>query len=226
MAKKRNTWELRNGDVIYVEEHHDGMYGAPGEKRSKKAKPTKEQMQKVNAMNKKKRARMRLLQYFNTGDCFATWTYDEKKRPGDMKEALAHFQKAMRYVRREYKKRGRELFWIRNIEKGTKGAWHIHLVINEIGDTLSILERAWEHGVTYCSAIKKNSKVYDEDFSKLASYITKDENSRLLKKMGNWRSPGSKKRTITHHGICRFRNQSRRHFTGGKKNRSQRRVIT
>ena len=226
MAKKRNTWWLRNGDVIYVEEHHDGMYGAPGEKRLKKAKPTKEQMQKVNAMNKEKRARMRLLQYFNTGDCFATWTYDPKNRPGDMKEALAHFQKAMRYVRREYKKRGRELFWIRNIEKGTKGAWHIHLVINEIGDTASILERAWEHGVTYCSAIKKNSKVYDEDFSKLASYITKDENSRLLKRTGNWRSPGSKKRTITHHATCRFRNQSRRRFTGGRKSQSQRRVIT
>lgn len=189
MAIKRNTYKLRHGDVIDVEEHHDGNYGAPGEQRIKKAKPTKEQMRQVNAMNKVKRARLRLLQYFRPGDCFATWTYEEKKRPPDMKTALKDFQKAMRCVRKEYKKRGCELFWIRNIERGTKGAWHIHLVINEIGDTASILERAWESGVTYCSAIRKSSKVYDEDFTKLASYITKDGNTRVSKKDGELAKP-------------------------------------
>ena len=186
MATKRKTYSLRHGDVIDVEEHHDGNYGAPGKKRMKKAKPTKEQMQWVNAMNKMKRARLRLHEYFRPGDCFATWTYEVRKRPPDMKSALKHFQIAMRHVRKEYKKRGRELFWIRNIERGTKGAWHIHLVINEIGGTAGILEKAWEHGVTYCSAIRKNDKVYDEDFTKLASYITKDENTRYKKADGEY----------------------------------------
>lgn len=186
MATKRKTYSLRHGEVIDVEEHHDGNYGAPGKKRAKRAKPTKEQMQWVNAMNKARKARLRLLEYFRPGDCFATWTYELKKRPSDMRTALKHFQIAMRHVRKEYKKRGRELFWIRNIEQGTKGAWHIHLVINEIGDTASILEKAWEHGGTYCSAIRKNTKVYDEDFTKLASYITKDENTRCKKKNGEF----------------------------------------
>ena len=189
MATKRNTYSLRHGDVIDVEEHHDGNYGAPGKKRAKRAKPTKEQMQQVNAMNKAKRTRLRLLEYFRSGDCFATWTYEVRNRPPNMKEALKHFQVAMRYVRKEYKKHGRELFWIRNIEQGTKGAWHIHLVINEIGNTASILEKAWEYGITYCSAIRKNDKVYDEDFSKLASYITKDENTRYKKANGEYGKP-------------------------------------
>lgn len=189
MATKRNTYRIRHGDVIDVEEHHDGNYGAPGKKRAKRAKPTKEQMQWVNAMNKAKKARLRLLEYFNPGDCFATWTYEVKKRPPDMKTALKHFQAAMRYVRKEYKKRGRELFWIRNIETGTKGAWHIHLVINQIGDTVSILERAWEYGATYSVEIKKSDKVYDEDFSKLANYITKDENTRYKKENGECGKP-------------------------------------
>lgn len=189
MATKRKIYNLRHGEVIDVEEHHDGNYGAPGKKRAKRAKPTKEQMQWVNAMNKAKRARLRLLEYFRPGDCFATWTYEIRKRPPDMKAALKHFQAAMRYVRKEYKKRGRELFWIRNIERGTKGAWHIHLVINEIGDTASILEKAWEHGITFCSAIRKNDKVYDEDFTKLASYITKDENTRYKKANGEYGRP-------------------------------------
>lgn len=181
---KRKKYMLRKGDIIDVEEFHDGKYGCPGGKRVKRAKPTEEQMKKVNAMNKTKRCRQRLLEYFNPGDCFATWTYQPRCRPPDMKAALKDFQNAIRKVRKEYKKRGYELFWIRNIERGTKGAWHIHLVINEIGDTASIVKNAWTKGGTYISEIRFNDKVYDEDFTKLASYITKSENTEELKKDG------------------------------------------
>lgn len=65
-----------------------------------------------------------------------------------MKEALKDFQKTIRKVRKEYQKRGYELFWIRNIERGTKGAWHIHIVLNEVGDTASILQQVWEKAVS------------------------------------------------------------------------------
>ena len=36
MAVKRKTYRYRDGDIIDVEEYHDGRYGAPGEKREKK----------------------------------------------------------------------------------------------------------------------------------------------------------------------------------------------
>lgn len=189
MSTKRNTYRFKGGNVVDVEEYHDGKYGAPGVKRQKKKKPTKEQMQLINSQNKAKRARHRMLEYFNTGDCFATWTYEEEKRPPDMVTALKHFQKAMRYVRKEYKKRGYEVFWIRNIERGTKGAWHIHLVVNEIGDTASILKKAWEHGGLYATEIKKSKKIYDEDFTKLSNYMTKDENTREKKEDGTLAKP-------------------------------------
>lgn len=189
MAVKRKTRTFRQGDIIDIEEYHDGNYGAPGKKRVKKAKPTEEQMRAVNAANKARRARHRLLQYYTPGDCFATWTYEVKNRPPDMKEALKHFQKAIRYVRQEYKKRGRELFWIRNIERGTKGAWHIHLVINEIGDTSNIIRKAWTHGGTFISEIRYNDKIYDEDFTKLANYITKDEYTVEKKANGEMGKP-------------------------------------
>ena len=175
MSIKRKIYRLKRGKIIDVEEYHDGNYGAPGKKREKKKKPTEEQMRAVNAFNKARRTRLRLLQYFNTGDIFATWSYEVKNRPVSMEAALKDFQKAMRKVRKEYAKRGRELFWIRNIERGTKGDWHIHLVINEIGDTASIIQKAWPHGTTFVSDIKHNDRVYDEDFTKLANYITKDE---------------------------------------------------
>lgn len=183
MAVKRKTYRYRGGTVIDVEEFHDGRYGAPGKQRTKRAKPTEEQMRKVNAINKARRCRMRLLEYFDAGDCFATWTYEVEKRPPNMDAAKEDFKKAMRKVRAEYKKRGYEVYWIKNIEHGTKGAWHIHLVINEVGDTASILQKAWEKGGTWFTEIKK-SKFYDEDFTKLANYITKDEHSTYRKEDG------------------------------------------
>lgn len=180
---KRKRYRFRQGDVIDVEEFHDGRYGGPGAGRAKRAKPTEEQMRVVNAQNKAKRCRQRMLEYFREGDIFATWTYEVRNRPPDMQAALKDFQKVMRYVRREFKKRGYEVFWIRNIERGTKGAWHIHLVINEIGDTASIITKAWTKGGTWSIEIK-NSKYYDEDFTKLANYMTKDEHTTEEKKDG------------------------------------------
>lgn len=188
MATKRVTTKLRKGKIIDVEEYHDGNYGAPGVGRGKKKKPTKEQMQKVNAQNKMKRCRLRLLEYFDAGDYFGTWTYLPRNRPPDMKTALKHFEKAIRRIRDKYRKEGYELFWIRNIEKGTKGGWHIHFVINRIPGGASIIEEAWEHGGTYCVKIQ-NSKFYDEDFTDLASYMTKDERTREEKQDGSLSKP-------------------------------------
>lgn len=185
---KRKQYRFKQGKIIDVEEYHDGRYGAPGCAREKKRNPTKEQIQRINAWNKARRCRQKMLEYFNPGDCFATWTYEVRNRPPDMEHALKDFQKAIRSVRKEYKKRGQPLYWIRNIEKGTKGAWHIHLIVNEIGETASILQRAWTKGGTWSIGIK-NSKYFDEDFSRLSSYMTKDENSVEKKADGNPAKP-------------------------------------
>lgn len=184
MGVKRKTYRFRRNDIIEVEEFHDGRYGAPGERRSAKRKPTPEQVQQVNAREKAKRCRHRLLEYFTGGDLFATLTYEVGKRPENMEEALKDFSRMMTKVRKEYKKRGKELFWIRNIERGTKGAWHIHLVINETGDTASILEEAWRKGGIYICTLKNNSRLYSPDFAQLASYMTKDEHTVELKNDG------------------------------------------
>lgn len=186
MGVKRKTYRFRHGDIIDVEEYHDGKYGAPGMPRQKRSKPTSEQMQKVNAMRKARNCRHKMLEYIGPGDCFATWTYEVQNRPPDMQAAAKDFAKAIGYVRREYKKRGKTLYWFKNIEQGTKGAWHIHLVLNEIGDTASIISRAWKKGGTWFTEIK-NSKYWDEDFTQLASYMTKDQNTPSVKKDG---SPG------------------------------------
>ena len=188
MAIKRKRYSYKGGDIEDIEEYHDGKYGDPGGKRLKKRRATPEDMIRVNKCNKEKRCRQRLLCYFKPGDLFITWTYRVDARPPDMAEALKDFQKAMRYVRREYKKRGYRVFWIRNIERGTRGAWHIHLIINEIGDSASIIQKAWDKGGVWIETLKQ-FKYYDEDFSKIAAYITKDEHSVETKADGTQGKP-------------------------------------
>ena len=197
MGTVRKGYRLRGGDVWDILEYHDGKYGAKGKKRLPKKKPTKEDMLKVNAWHKARMTRLRMIQYFGPGDLWVDLTYKLKNRPPDMKTAVVQVGKMLRKVRREYKKQGRELFWIRNIELGTKGGWHIHLIINEIENSLSILQKAWEHG--YVSAITiKNSDYYDEDFSRLSNYITKDQNTQERKKDGTPAKPRIKETSYSH----------------------------
>lgn len=141
---KRKKMRLRHGDVLDVEEYHDGNYGSPGKSRQKKEKPTKEQVRLINQRNKVRRCRWRLIQYFDQGDLFITWTYEIGNRPPDMAGALKDFRAAIIKIRKIYRARGVPLYWIRNIEKGTKGAWHIHLVIKQTpeGDAAAIVTTA------------------------------------------------------------------------------------
>lgn len=195
--KKKKITKLRDGDVIDVEEFHDGRYGGPGKKRQKKSKPTEERVRQNNRLVKARKCRQLLIQYFSSGDLFITLTYRIPERPPDMKAAAKDFGEFMRRVRTEYKKQEKELYWIRNIEKGTKGGWHIHLTINEIGETASIVQKAWKKGGIYSEAIK-GSKFYDEDFTKLADYMTKDEYATGQKQDGTPAKPRIKESSYSH----------------------------
>ena len=105
MGTKREEYRLRGGDILEIREFHDGRYGAPGQKREKKRKPTEEQMRQANDREKTRRCQLRLLTYFHAGDCLATLTYFPCNRPKNMKEALRDFQKTRRKLQREYEKR-------------------------------------------------------------------------------------------------------------------------
>lgn len=104
MAYKKKTWEFRR--AIEVMEYHTARYGAPGQKREKKKKPTKEDMEKVNQYTKERKARHRLRKYFYKNDYFSCLTYRVDARPPDMQEAKKDWSEALKIIRREYKKRG------------------------------------------------------------------------------------------------------------------------
>ncbi len=196
ITRKKSVY--RNGDIIDVSECPDGRYGARGMPREKKKRPTPEQMRQVNHWNKVRRCRAYLLEHFRSGDTFVTFTYQIDERPQDMGEAMKDFKKAVDRIRKEYRKRDYELFWVRNIEQGTRGAWHIHMVVNDIPDTGNILKKAWKKGFVYQIAIKDSDKYFDEDFMKLAEYLTKDEYTREKKQDGTIGKPRIKESSYSH----------------------------
>lgn len=105
MKTKRKTWYLQKKDILYVEENYDGKYGAKGKKRLPKRKLTPEDVQRVNAWNKSKRARLRLMEYFSPGDLWVTFTYKPENRPPDMDTAKKQFLKMMDKLRKIYRKK-------------------------------------------------------------------------------------------------------------------------
>lgn len=163
---KRLTYSFRDSVEIY--EYLDGRYGAPGEKRRKKKEATPEQIRKRNQWNRERTARHKLKTWFHENDYLMLLTYRRDARPPNMEAAKEDFKKATKKIRNAYKKKGHELRWMRNIEVGPKGAWHIHLVINRIPDTDLIVKKAWVHGrVTFKHLYE------DGGFADLAGYITK-----------------------------------------------------
>lgn len=163
---KRKTYTFERSIEIY--EYLDGRYGAPGERRGKKKKATPEQIKKRNQWNKERLCRHKLKTHFKENDLLITLTYRKEARPPDMNAAKQDFRKAIGKIRSEYRKRGEELKWIRNIEVGPRGGWHVHLVVNRIPDSDLIIKKAWKKGAaTY-------KHLYEEgDFADLAGYITK-----------------------------------------------------
>lgn len=165
MAFQRKTYTFP--EAIEVEEYHRGRYGAPGMRRKKKAFATPEQIARRNAYNKMVRCRRKLRQHFRKNDLFVTLTYRREDRPADMEEAKREFAEFIRRVRKRFRRAGHELKWICNIENGTKGAWHIHLVVNRIPDVEVIINEAWIHGIV-------DLRLIDGNMAKLAPYLTKE----------------------------------------------------
>ena len=170
----RKTYRFKNAIEIY--EHLDGRYGARGAPRKEKIKATPEEVKKRNQWNRERTARHKLRTWFRENDYLLTFTYRKADRPPDMKTAKKHFRSAYTMMRKEYRKRGYELRWMRNIEVGTKGAYHIHVVVNRIPDADLIAKKAWPYGGANIKLLYEQG-----EFKELAEYITKtpDTDPRL-----------------------------------------------
>ena len=132
---------------IQTKKYHSGRYGAPGIRRGKKENPTPEAVKKVNQKNREENVQRIILANFDERDCHITLTYTMENRPESMEEAKKDRAKLLDRMRREYRKLGQELKYIGGTEKGKKGAYHHHILINRINvdgvTTDELLLRLW-----------------------------------------------------------------------------------
>ena len=154
--------------AIEVEEHAAGLFGAPGIRRRKKLQPTPEQVQAHNQRLKTTRCRRKLRAHFRKHDYLVTLTYKREQRPADMQEAKEDLTRFLRKLRNAYRQRDRRLKWIANIEVGSRGAWHVHMVINRTEGADIAIREAWPHGRVSFQLLYEHG-----EFRELAAYMTK-----------------------------------------------------
>lgn len=153
---------------ICVEEYHSPRYMPPGEKRQPRKKPTPEQVRKNNQRQRVKKVRLLMLENFSPMDYHTILTYRKEERPEKIEEVKRHLARLIRRLRDWYKKQDRVLKWIATIERGKRGAWHVHIVISRIHGLDVKLAGMWEYGRPR-NVLIEDAKGLDH----LAAYITK-----------------------------------------------------
>lgn len=179
MPYVEDTYHLKH--TIEVEKKHTGKYGAPGQKRRKKRKTTKEEIQKQNQRNAEKKLRRIINANFEPNDLHIVLTYkkDERLTPEESKKELRNF---FDRVRRAYRNYGTELKYIVCTEYENK-AIHHHIIINDLVKgtvtTTKIIRQAWLRGRPKFTLLDDTG-----DYKDLAEYIIK-ETSETFRKEGN-----------------------------------------
>lgn len=190
MAYVRDKYVFPNSNEY--EYKYYGRYGAPGEKRGKKKKPTPDQIRRQNQTNRELRMRRLIKLNFFPDDIWATLKYPEGTRK-PLGEVLKDFRICIDRLRRWYKKRGAILKYIYRIEIGKRGGIHIHILINRIrGDpaTELLLEDAWEQGAVYRTSIKEYG-----GYHLLGNYIVKQPDEEIMEQLSLF-SDNEKKQLI------------------------------
>ncbi len=163
-----------------------GKYGAKGEKRKKKKKPTPEQIRENNQRNREKYVQRTIALNFIPKDLWVCCKYPKGIRLpySEVKRDVNFF---LRKLREAYKKKGIPLKYFFRMEVGKEGGIHFHILLNRIWteQTDLIVEKAWEKALLHSSFAKENppsridglvdhrSSYEAGGFEGLAKYITK-----------------------------------------------------
>lgn len=180
MAYSKKIYRFRDSNEY--EYTYAGKYGAKGEKRAEKSKPTKEQIKKQNQKNKEIRCRRLIKANFTQGDLWCCLKYPKGYRI-PIEEVKKDLRKFLNMLRKCYRDKHKELKFIYRMEIGAKGGIHIHILVNRIWhvQTDLILLKAWEEVLhrrkitgKRASGLLDYKSIYDSGgYQGLAEYITK-----------------------------------------------------
>ena len=170
-------------NAIEVEQYHSRFHKYQG-LRSRKRELTPEEKQKLNHRGKVKKCRRKLRLYFEKNDYLVTLTYRKDNRPENMDQCKKDWSIFIRKLRDWFRKKGIVFRWIRNIEVGTRGAWHIHVVIKRAADLDIKIRECWPHGKVSFQLLYEKG-----EFAALAGYMTKCPlTDKKLKESHYWAS--------------------------------------
>lgn len=165
----RDTWDC--GDTREIEEKHTGRYGARGQKRGKRKKPTPEDIKRQNQWKRERDLRRLIKWNFGKRDYWITITYRKGERPS-WKAMKKDMDKLIKQVRAKYRKQGWELKYIYRLAIGKRGGPHIHILVNresnqETGTDL-IFSELWKNGHVNFKNLYETG-----NYKELAQYIAK-----------------------------------------------------
>lgn len=159
----RREWISENR--IGVEIYWQGKYGSKGEKRAKRRKATSQEQERVNQRRKEKKIERLIDANFYPNDLWVTLKYAQGTRK-PYEEVKKDFEKFIRRMRSDYKKRGEEFKFIYRIEIGPRGGAHIHILLNRIMWVELLVQKNWVTDLV-------NLTPCQDDLSGLAKYIAK-----------------------------------------------------
>lgn len=168
----RKTYDM--GWIKEVEKYYPGNYGAPGVKRGPRRKKTPEEMEKQNQRNRAKKVQRLIIANFHEGDWHLVLSYKPASRPADHKAAKKDISDFLTAMRKEFKKAGIPLKYIMVTERGKRGAWHHHLILEDVQingkSTKQLVMKYWTKGGRAFFPLYE-----DGEYEKLAEYIIKKE---------------------------------------------------
>lgn len=155
------------GKTIEVTKSYSKRVGSKN--RSKKEKPTKEEMEKINERNAERKLTLKINANFEMDDIFSTLTYRKDERPTP-EQAKKNIKKLIDNLRGEFKKIGAQLKYI-NVTEYKNKAIHHHLLINHIEgyDVAKMIRNLWEFGRPDFKYLDGSGQYKD-----LAAYLIKE----------------------------------------------------
>ena len=172
---------------IEVEIKWAGNYGAKGEKRAPKEKPTPEQIEKQNQWRKERDVRRLIKANFKRGDYWITFVYPQQTRKeiGEVQKDISKLQEKLRY---RYKVWWNTPYkWINRIEIGSCGGIHCHMLVNAVeGADLDLEIQTLWNNITGGRAHFERFMANEDSSIKVANYLVKpltDQQKKRLEDM-------------------------------------------
>ncbi|MDO4490515.1 MAG: hypothetical protein Q4B85_05590, partial [Lachnospiraceae bacterium] len=173
MKKKEYCFRnLNTGEIDYVEVEITSSITASGQ-REKRQKPTPECMRRNNIRVRQKKIRHLIRANFQENDIYLTLTYKRGTRPETLGDVKKHVQRFIKKLRKQYKSRGYQLKYVGTLERGSKGGYHMHIVLNRIPDAETYMHKTWEHG-----HVRTQCLYQEGEFKDLGDYLGKDSSDR------------------------------------------------